>query len=85
MEFWAGDDRSLLAYIDKHGNQKSSWDALTKMFGGVRSEASLRSRWSRLVKGKVKGQTVRPCRPHRQALPRRQVRRFDFNSILIRF
>ena len=42
------------------------------MFGGVRSEASLRSRWSRLVKGQVKGQTVRPHKPHRQALPRRQ-------------
>ena len=63
-------DEWLVSYIDKHGNRKASWDALTKLFDGERSEASLRSRWSRLVKGQVKGQTVRPHRPHRQALPR---------------
>ena len=53
-------DEWLVAYIDKHGNRKASWDALTKLFRGERSEASLRSRWSRLAKGQVKGQTVQP-------------------------
>ena len=53
-------DEWLVNYIDKHGNQKSSWDTLTKLFEGERSEASLRSRWSRLVKGQVKGQTALP-------------------------
>ena len=84
--FTPGDDRSLLAYIDKHGNQKSSWDSLTKLFDGERSEASLRSRWSRLAKGLVKGQTVQPGNvvpldPVSAAL-QRQV---QFNSILDRF
>ena len=81
-------DEWLVNYIDKHGNQKSSWDSLTKLFDGERSEASLRSRWSRLAKGLVKGQTVQPGNvkvvpldPVSAAL-QRQV---QFNSILIRF
>ena len=56
-------DEWIVNYINKHGNQNSTWDALTKLFDGQRSEASLRSRWYSLVKGLAKEQTAQPAHP----------------------
>ena len=47
-------DEWIVNYIEKHGNQKLAWEALTKLYAGQRSQSSLRSRWYKLVQEKKK-------------------------------